>query len=158
VPLTSGRLLRSSPRSLRSAVVAVCVTGAVSIGIPFGLLMGKGGLVTAGVSRQAPIPTPRLTGCATGRPISDRLVRPGQCVQFTGGGFGEHELIEVTESGRAGWHSYLRADDLGRFSWRYQLLVGSPTGTDVFSFIGTDRANPALIPSMAFCRLVVANR
>lgn len=135
---------------------AVCVTGVLSIGIPFGLLMGKGGLVTAGVSRQAALPTPRLTGCASGQVILDRLVQPGQCVQFTGSGFGENELIEVTESRQAGWHSYLRADELGRFSWRYQLLAGSPPGADVFTFTGMNRADPASIPTMAFCRLIVA--
>ena len=46
----------ASPRSLRSAVLAVCLTGVLSIVIPFGLLMGKDGLVAAGLNRPTRIP------------------------------------------------------------------------------------------------------
>ena len=78
---------RSSPRSLRSAVLAVCGTGLLLIGIPFGLLMGRDGLVTTGVHRQLAVPTPQLTRCADGKPVPDRSARPGECIRFTGSGF-----------------------------------------------------------------------
>lgn len=147
------RSLRSSPRSLRSAVLAVCLTGVLSIGIPFGLLLGKGAMVTVGASRQAATPAPQLAGCTDGKPITSRMVRPGQCVQVSGHGFGGHELIEVTESRRPGWRSYLRADGLGGFSWHYRLPATASAGADVLTFVGT---NQATAPPMVFCPFMVA--
>lgn len=144
------RRARSSPRSLRSAVLAVCLTGVLSIGIPFGLLMGKDGLLDAGVNRQLPVPAPELAGCPGGPPVHNRSVRPGQCIEIIGGGFGAGELVEITESRRPGWQSYLRADGLGRFRWRYRLAANASGGPDVLSFIGTNRVEPA-----AFCRFTV---
>jgi len=145
-------LLRSSPRSLRSAVLAVCLTGVLSIGIPFGLLLGKGGLVTVGANRQAATPAPQLAGCSGGKPITSRTLRPGQCVQVSGHGFGGHELIEVTESRRPDWRSYLRADGLGGFTWHYRLPATASAGADVLTFVGT---NQATAPPMVFCPFTV---
>lgn len=135
-------------------MLAVCVTGVLSIGIPFGLLLGKGDLVTAGVDRQVTIPAPQLTGCAGGQPIKTRLVRPGQCLQISGRGFGSHELIEVTESRRPGWRGYLRADGLGDFSWRYRLPTNAGQGADVLAFRA--RSPGAAVPVMALCPFTVA--
>jgi hypothetical protein len=136
-------------------VLAVCVTGVLSIVIPFGLLLGKDGLVTAGVNRQAAVPTAVLVGCPDGPAVRTDAVPAGQCVQITGSGFGAGALIEVTESRRRGWHSYLRADVLGRFRWRYLLAANAPSGPDVLTFVSTDRSDPATIPAAAFCRFTV---
>lgn len=136
-------------------MLAVCLTGVVSIGIPFGLLMGKDGLIAAGVNRQQPIPAPQLTGCPDGSPVRDRSVHPGQCIQVTGSGFGGGTLIEVSEASRPGWHSYLRTDDLGRFSWRYLLPANAPAGPDVLTFVKTSQLEPATVPAAAFCRFTV---
>ena len=149
------RPARSSPRSLRSAVLAVCITGVLSVVIPFGLLLGKGGLVTAGVNRQTPIPAPRLTGCPGQPAVRNRSPYPGQCVQIAGSGFGAGQLIEVTEARRPDWRSYLRTDDLGRFTWRYSLAANAPTGADVLSFAVIGRTDPASIPAVAFCPFTV---
>ncbi len=130
-------------------MLAVCLTGVLSIGIPFALLLGKGDLVTVGAARPAAIPAPLLAGCTDGRPITNRTVRPGQCLLLSGHGFGGHELIEVTESRRPGWRSYLRADALGGFSWRYRLSATVPTGADVLTFAGSDLA------PMVFCPFTV---
>jgi hypothetical protein len=136
-------------------VVAVCLTGVLSIVIPFGLLMGKDGLVTAGLNRQTRIPAPRLISCATGQPIADRTVRPGQCVLITGGGFSQRELIQVREAGRPGWHGIVWADDYGRFSLRFQLPPGAPAGPDVLTFVATNQAHPATVPAIGYCRFTV---
>jgi hypothetical protein len=156
---TSGRAVDrpvgSSPRSLRSAVLAVCLTGVVSIGIPFGLLMGKGGLVAAGLNRPQPIPAPQLAGCPGGPPVRNRSPHTGQCIQITGSGFRGGELIEITEASRPGWHSYLQTDDLGRFSWRYLIAANARTGPDVLTFVGTHQAEAALVPATAFCPFTV---
>jgi len=160
VRLTSGRAgdrpARSSPRSLRSAVLAVCLTGVISIGIPFGLLMGKDGLIDAGVNRQQAIPPPHLTGCLGGPPVRDRVVHPGQCIEVSGSGFGSGELIEITESSRPDWHSFLSTDDLGRFSFHYLLAANAPTGPDVLTFVKIRQVEPATVPAAAFCRFTVA--
>lgn len=140
---------------MRSAVLAVCLTGVLSIVIPFGLLMGKDGLVTAGVNRQEPIPAPQLAGCPDGAPVRNRSAHPGQCLRITGAGFPAGALIEVTEARRPGWHSYLRTDGLGRLSWRYQLAANAPIGPDVLTFVATSRSGPASIPAVAFCRFTV---
>lgn len=140
---------------MRSAVLAVCLTGVLSIGIPFGLLMGKDGLLDAGVNRQLPVPAPQLAGCPGGLPVRNRSVRQGQCLEVTGGGFGAGELVEITESHRPGWRGYLRTDELGRFSWHYLLAANAPVGPDVLTFVGTDRSKPATIPALAFCRFTV---
>jgi hypothetical protein len=157
---TSGQaadcLARSSPRSLRSAVLAVCGIGLLLIGIPFALLMGRDGLVTTGAHRQLAVPTAQLTGCADGKPVADRSVRPGDCIRFTGSGFQPRELIKVTDFRRPGWRSYLRADDAGRFRWSYPLAAGTPAGADVLTFAGTNPADPATVPAVAFCRFTVA--
>ncbi|MFL6164057.1 MAG: hypothetical protein ACJ74U_17790 [Jatrophihabitantaceae bacterium] len=130
----------------------------LSIVIPFGLLMGKNGLVTAGAHRQARIPAPRLTSCADGQPIDGRSVPPGQCLDITGTGFGRRELLEVSDSRRPGWHESVWADELGRFHLRFQLPATTPAGADVLTFVGTDQASAAAIPAMAFCRLTVTAR
>jgi hypothetical protein len=136
-------------------VLAVCLTGLLSIVIPFGLLMGKDGLVAAGLSRQASLPAPRLTSCGTGQTLADRMLRPGQCVTISGSGFAPRELIQVRESDRPGWHDLVRADDLGRFSLRFQLPLGTPAGADVLTFAATNQANPASAPAIVSCRFTV---
>ena len=136
----------------------MCGTGLLLIGIPFGLLMGRDGLVSTGSHRQLAVPTPQLTRCADGKPVPDRSARPGECLRFTGSGFGSHELIEVTDFRRPGWRSYLRADQSGRFRWSYQLAASTPAGADVLTFAGTNPADPASIPAVAFCRFTVADR
>jgi hypothetical protein len=142
---------------LRSAVLAVCLTGVVSIGIPFGLLMGKDGLVAAGLNRQQPTPAPQLAGCPGGPLVRNRSPHAGQCIQISGSGFRGGELIEITETSRPGWRSYLRADDLGRFSWRYLLAANAPIGPDVLTFAGTRQATAGLLPATAFCSFTVVS-
>jgi len=140
---------------MRSAVLAVCLTGVLSIGIPFGLLMGKDGLATTGVNRQQPIPAPELAGCPGGLPVRNRSAHPGQCIQVTGSGFGGGELVEISQASRPGWHSYLRTDDLGRFIWRYLLPANAPAGADVLTFVKIGQVEPATVPAAAFCRFTV---
>jgi hypothetical protein len=136
-------------------VIAVCLTGVLSIVIPFGLLMGKDGLVAAGLNRPTRIPPPQLANCTTGQPLADRTLQPGQCVFITGSGFAQRELIQVREASRPGWHGLVWADDNGRFSLRFQLPPGTPAGPDVLSFVATNQANPATIPAMTSCRFLV---
>jgi hypothetical protein len=136
-------------------VLAVCLTGVLSIGIPFGLLVGKDGLVAAGLNRQTSLPAPRLTSCATGQPLTDRTLRPGQCVTISGSGFAARELIQVREASRPGWHDLVWADDLGRFSLRFQLPPGTPTGADVLTFAATNQIDPASVPAITSCRFTV---
>jgi hypothetical protein len=139
-------------------VLAVCGIGLLLIGIPFALLLGRDGLITTGAHRQLAVGTPQLARCADGKPLPDRSARPGECLRFTGSGFHSHELIEVTDFRRPAWRSYLRADDAGRFSWNYALAASTPAGTEVLTFAGTNPADPATIPAVAFCRFTVANR
>jgi hypothetical protein len=136
-------------------VLAVCLTGVLSIVIPFGLLMGKDGLVAAGLNRPTRVPTPQLTSCATGQTLADLTLRPEQCVLITGRGFAPRELIQVREASRPGWHALVWADENGRFSLRFQLPPATPAGPDVLSFAGTHQADPATIPAIAFCRFTV---
>jgi len=141
---------------MRSATLAVCLTGSLAVAIPAGLLLGKDGLVAAGVNRQAPIPAPRMLGCHTGRPVEARQLRPGQCTKLTGHGFNPRELILVTESRRPGWQTYLRADAMGGFSYHYLVSATAAAGVDVLAFIGLEHSGPSAVPPVAFCRFTVA--
>jgi hypothetical protein len=140
-------------RSLRASAVAVLVTGVVSVAVPFGLLMGKDGLVAASLNSQAPIPTPRVVSCSSGQPIPEPELHPLACVRFLGSGFGPDELIQISETHRPRWKALVRADSTGHFSYRH--VLGAADGVDVFSFVGLNVAGPAAVPRVAFCRLPV---
>ncbi|HTZ42780.1 MAG TPA: hypothetical protein VMB79_02885 [Jatrophihabitans sp.] len=142
---------------MRSAVLAVCLTGSLAVAIPAGLLLGHDGLVVAGASRDLAIPAPRLVSCLSGHPIKDRQLGRGECVRLVGSGFLPQELILLTESRRPGWRTYLRADPLGGFSYRYLVAATAAPGADVLTFVGTDRSRPVSAPSAAFCRFTVSN-
>lgn len=140
-----------SPRSLRAGAVAVGVTGAMIVVVPFGLLLGKDGLVPVSANSAEPIPAPRLTTCDTRQPVLSHQLTEGQCVRIVGGGFEANELIEVSDSRNASWRTYVRADDAGRFSLRH---VGRNVGVvDVLSFAGTSATADSILPRVTYCRL-----
>ncbi|HEX2904336.1 MAG TPA: hypothetical protein VHO01_12855 [Jatrophihabitans sp.] len=145
---------RRSPRSLRSAAAAVGVTGTLAVAIPFGLLLGHNGLITASVNRVDPIPAPHLTDCAD-RPLKSSHLVLGQCVKLVGTGFAPDELIQVSESRQPGWQTYVRADGSGRFSFRHVAGARSGTGADVISFVGLAHAGAGSVPRSAYCRFIV---
>lgn len=147
---------RPSPRSLRSAAVAVVLTGVLIVVVPLGLLLGKNGLVTASVNRSAPIPTPHLTACDSGETLRKHQLIIGECVKVVGAGFAANELIQVSES-RPAWQGYVRADGAGRFELRHVVSAKGGIGTDVLSFVGLNGSGLDAVPRAAFCRLTVSN-
>ena len=136
--------------------MAVVLTGVLIVVVPLGLLLGKNGLITASVNRSAPIPAPHLSACDSGQPLTDHQLSIGQCVEVTGAGFAPNEWIQVSET-RPAWHSYVRADDVGRFELRHVVSAKGGVGTDVLSFVGLNRSASDAVPRATFCRLTVSD-
>lgn len=159
MPDTSDRLPVSpcprSPRSLRSATKALGLTGALVVLIPLGLLLGKNGLVPVSVNRAAPIPTPHLVTCDSGRTVRSHQLSRGQCVKVVGAGFEPDELIEVSDSRDPSWQTYLRADGAGRFALRRVVPATAAAGPEVLSFVGLARPGSDAVPRVAYCRLSI---
>jgi hypothetical protein len=141
-------------RSVRSAAVAVCVTGILTVAVPLGLLLGKNGIVTASVNRQTPIPAPHVTDCQTNQAVRRLIVARGQCVRVRAAGFQPGELVQVGDSRRTGWQRFIRADPAGSVDLRFE--VGTTAGPEVLTFLGLNVRGSATAPRVTFCRLAVA--
>lgn len=88
---------RTSPRSLRSAAIAVAVTGVLSISMPL-VLLSTGGMAAA-TQRVASLSS-SASSCAAQPKLASRRLRAGQCVQVLSAGFEPRELIQVTDLNR----------------------------------------------------------
>ncbi|MGI8667451.1 MAG: hypothetical protein ACR2N4_15725 [Jatrophihabitans sp.] len=151
---------RSSLRSLRSAAIAVGVTGVLSISIPLALLFNIGGL-SRSVAASSPVLASRLLSCGSEHALGRQVLRPEQCVLVQLVGFGQREQVRVRELNRPGWSQLVQADRVGQLSYRFQLDAGAKMGPDVLIFVGMnggsthDSASTSAVPRVGFCRFTV---
>lgn len=158
---------RSSPRSLRSAAIAVGVTGALSILIPVGLVPGTGSLAPSALVRQQPTVNAALLSCDSGQPITRLVLAAGQCALVQAAGFDRDEPVQVRELDQPGWSQQLRAGPTGRLSYRFQSDRRAKSGPDLLTFIGQPATTgapaagtevAASLPQIALCRFAIAGR